>query len=92
MPYHIKNECRSKKKGKKKIKGKREEPIEKSEETDGRGAYGTTTGMPEGTDVWWDDFVELEVDGKLDLLYNTFAREEEEEFWEELPLFDEAVP
>ena len=48
--------------------------------------------MPEGTDVWWDDFVELEVDGKLDLLYNTFAREEEEEFWEELPLFDEAVP
>jgi len=40
--------------------------------------------MPEGTDVWWDDFVELEVDGKLDLLYNTFAREEEEEFWEDL--------
>jgi hypothetical protein len=38
--------------------------------------------MPEGIDAWWDDFEKLEVDGKLDLLYNTFAREEEEEFWD----------
>ena len=49
-----------------------------------RGEYGTTTEMPEGIDAWWDDFEELEVDGKLDLLYNTFAREEEGEFWEDL--------
>ena len=30
----------------------------------------------------------LEVDGKLDLLYNTFATEEKKEFGEELELFD----
>ena len=52
-----------------KKKGKREEPIEKAEENDGRGEYGTTTGMPEGTDVWWDNFVELEV-----LLHRTMER------------------
>ncbi|MFV9677763.1 MAG: hypothetical protein ACNYVW_08960 [Methanosarcinales archaeon] len=72
------------KKGKKKIKGKREEPIVKAEENEVREEYGTTTGMPEGIDAWWADFEKLEVDGKLDLLYNTFAREEEEEFWEDL--------
>ncbi|MGB3458032.1 MAG: hypothetical protein WBB08_01790 [Halobacteriota archaeon] len=72
------------KKGKKKIKGKREEPIEKAEENEVREEYVTTTGMREGIDAWWDDFEKLEVEGKLDLLYNTFAREEEEGFWEDL--------
>jgi hypothetical protein len=83
----MKEECMSKrkgKKGKKKIKGRREKPIEKAEENEVREEYGTTTGMPEGIDAWWDDFEKLEVEGKLDLLYNTFAREEEEEFWEDL--------
>ena len=76
------------KKGKKEIKGRREEPIEKTEENEVREEYGTTTGMPEGIDAWWGYFEKLEVDGKLDLLYNTFAREEEKEFWEDLSLFD----
>jgi len=79
------DDCMSKKKGKKKkIKGKREEPIVKAEENEVREESGTTTGMPEGIDAWWDDFEKIEVDGKLDLLYETFAREEEEEFWEDL--------
>jgi hypothetical protein len=63
------------KNGKKKIKGKREEPIEKAEEDEVRGEYGTTTGMSEGINAWWDDFEKLEGDDKLDMLYNTFARE-----------------
>ena len=53
------------KKGKKKIKGKREEPIEKAEENEVREEYVTTTGMREGIDAWWDDFEKLEVEGKI---------------------------
>lgn len=76
------------KKKKKKVKGMREEVIEKVEENEVRVEHGATTGTSEDIEAWWDKFEELELDDKLDLLYNTFASEEKEEFWEGLELFD----
>jgi hypothetical protein len=78
-----------KKKGKKKIvKGMREEGIERVEESEMQEEHGVSPGVSEDVEAWWDKFDELEVDGKLDLLYDTFAKEEKKEFWEELELFE----
>ena len=76
------------KKKKKKVKGRREEGIERVEESAVLVEHDGPTGLSEDIEVWWDKFEELEVDGKLDLLYNTFVNEEKEEFWEGLELFD----
>jgi hypothetical protein len=78
-----------KKKGKKKkVKGMREEGIERVEESEMQEEHGVSPGVSEDVEAWWDKFDELEVDGKLDLLYDTFATEEKEEFWDELELFE----
>ncbi len=53
-----------------------------------REEHGIATGTPEGIDSWWDKNDDLEVDGKLVLLYNTFAREENAEFFGVLSLFE----
>ncbi len=66
----------------------REDPIEKVKEHEVRAEHGIATGTPVDIDAWWDKFDDLDMDGKLDLLYDTFAREEDAEFWEDLELFD----
>lgn len=76
------------KKKKKKIKGTREEGAERVEENEVRVEHGASTEMSADVEAWWDKFDEYEVDGKLELLYNTFAKEEKDEFLEELELFD----
>lgn len=73
---------------KKEIKGMREERIEKVEENEVREEHDIAAGTPEDIDSWWDKFDDLEVDGKIDLLYNSFAREENAEFLGDLSLFE----
>ena len=67
---------------KKKIKGMREERIEKVEENEVQEEHNIAAGTPVDIDAWWDKFDDLEVDGKLDLLYNTMETVEKDEFWE----------
>jgi len=67
---------------KKKIKGMREERIEKVEENEVREEHGIAAGTPVDIDAWWDKIDDLEVDGKLDLLYDTMETVEKDEFWE----------
>jgi hypothetical protein len=76
------------KKKKKKVKGAREEGIERVEEKEVQVERGAPSGLSDDIEAWWNKFDELEVDGKLDLLYNTFATEEKKGFWEELELFE----
>lgn len=76
------------KKKKKKVKRMREERIERVEEKEVQVEHVTTTETSVDIEAWWDKFEELGLDDKLDLLYNTFASEEKEEFWEGLELFD----
>ena len=42
----------------------------------------------EDTSLWWDVFGKLKSDQKPELLYATFEKRVDEEFWEELELFD----
>ena len=62
----------------------REDPIEKVEEHEVRAEHGIATGTPVDIDAWWDKFDDLDMDGKLDLLYNTMETVEKDEFWEGL--------
>jgi len=76
------------KKKKKEIKGMRGERFERVEEKEVLVEHDAPTGLSEDIEAWWNKFDELEVEDKLDLLYNTFATEEKEEFLEELELFE----
>ena len=75
------------KKKKKKVKGTRGEGVERVEKKEVRVEEGAATGMSEDIEAWWKEFDDSDMDAKLGLLYNAFAREEKEEFWEGLDLF-----
>jgi hypothetical protein len=70
---------------KKNIKGMGEESKKKVEENAGPlERHGAPEIVPVDSDTWWHIFEKLEVDGKLDLFYNTMETVEKDEFWEGL--------
>ena len=79
---------KGKEKKKKKIKGMREEMVKDVKDKETQVERYAPTEVAEEINAWWSEFEALKGDNKVTFLYDTFAREERVEFWEELELFD----
>ena len=79
---------KGKEKKKKKIKGMRAGVVKNVKKEETQVERYAPTEVAEEINAWWSEFEALKGDNKVTFLYDTFAREERVEFWEELELFD----